>query len=439
MFNAKLEAENVINYIRDYYAKNNLKGAVIGISGGKDSAVVAAIMVNAIGKENVLGVTMPCHSNSEDRADAELIANHYGFEMINYDLTDTYDAFKKQLSTNNISATEDEILNSDINIKPRLRMTTLYYLTALYSAKKHGTYIVAGTSNKSELYVGYFTKGGDSVHDIGVLNDFTVSEVIAIGEVLGVPQKVLYKAPSDGLSGKTDEDKLGVTYVDIEKYIYGESLDEETKAKIKRLHDRNKHKFIEPAYKREKIGVYVGTFDPVHKGHTHVIDYLLSNKIVDRIIVIPTINYWDKTPQSPLKDRINMFKFFENEKVEVSTTLNELTYTYLIFRELRKKYQNDKLYLIMGADNIISFDKWENVDELLECNVIVLNRDNIDIKKYVDRFNQKDNFIIIDNFDYVPISSSKIRQNYLDEDLKKSLDDRVLKYIENNLLNKKEE
>ena len=129
-------------------------------------------------------------------------------------------------------------------------MSALYYFGGMLSTNGK-RYIVAGTSNKSELFVGYFTKGGDSTHDIDLIADFTVSEVIKIGEELGVPEKVLYKAPSDGLSGKTDEDKLGVTYQNIEDYIYGNELDPEIKEKIKRLHENNQHKFNIPTYRRK--------------------------------------------------------------------------------------------------------------------------------------------------------------------------------------------
>ena len=177
IFDSEKECENIINFVKDYYSKNNLKGAVIGISGGKDSAVVLAIFVKALGKENVVGVTMPCHSNPEDRADAEMLGKFYDIEMVNYDLTSTYDAFKGQLpnvggSINFSAVSEDNLKNSDINIKPRLRMATLYYLAAMYSSIRGGTYLVAGTSNKSECFVGYFTKGGDSVHDIDVIKDY---------------------------------------------------------------------------------------------------------------------------------------------------------------------------------------------------------------------------------------------------------------------------
>ena len=435
-FDAKREAENVINFVKDYYKKNHLKGAVIGISGGKDSAVVAAIMVKAIGKENVVGVTLPCHSKEEDRKDAILVAKHYGIELVNIDLTNSYDAFKDEIEKLDMKIAEKDLVNSDINIKPRLRMSAEYYLAAMYSSLKGGTYLVIGTSNKSELYVGYFTKGGDQVHDIEVLSDFTVSEVIKIGEYLKVPKKVLYKAPSDGLSGKTDEDKLGVTYDDIEKYIYAQEMKDSVKEKIRKLHDANKHKFNMPAYKRKRVGVFVGTFDPVHKGHTHVIKYILEHNIVDKVIVIPTGSYWNKAPKATTKQRIDMLKFIANDKIEISTKLNDLEYTYQIMEELEKEYPMDYLYLIIGADNIIKFDEWKNVNKLLEYNIIVVNRDNINIKKYVNKFNKKDNFFVIDNFDYVPISSTEIRQNVDSKEAKKYLDERVLKYIKNNNLYK---
>lgn len=250
-FDVKKETKKVIEFIRNYYQENNLGGAILGISGGKDSAVVAAIMVEALGCENVIGVTLPCHSNKEDKIDANLISEHYGFPLINFDITKTFDAFKSEL--NNLGDfKEEELKNSDINLKPRLRMSALYYLAAMYS-KIHGkTYLVAGTSNKCELYVGYFTKGGDSVHDISPIADFTVDEVIEIGKYLKVPEKVLYKAPNDGLSNMTDEDKLGVTYKDIALYMENKNnVSKEIGEKIEKLHHNNLHKFNIPTYRKE--------------------------------------------------------------------------------------------------------------------------------------------------------------------------------------------
>lgn len=250
MFDARKEKDRIIEFIRDYYRNNNLKGAVLGISGGKDSGVVAGLMCEALGPENVVGVTLPCHSREEDRNDALLVSEKFGFEMLNIDLTDTYDSFKKQIDLLG-DFSKKETHNSDINIKPRLRMASVYYLAALLSATRGGTYIVPGTSNACELYVGYFTKGGDSVYDIAPIYSLTVEEVIKVGEVVGVPEKVLYRTPDDGLSGMSDEQKMGVKYSDIAKVIYGEKIDEKEKAKIDDLHRKAAHKFNTPVYKKE--------------------------------------------------------------------------------------------------------------------------------------------------------------------------------------------
>ena len=250
MFDAKKETKKIVEFIRDYYKKNNLGGAVLGISGGKDSAVVVALLVEALGKENVLGLTLPCHSKQKDKDGAQLIADYYGFQLLNIDLTPVYDSFKDQIALLG-DYTDEQLKNSDINIKPRLRMSSVYYMAALMSALTGKTYLVAGTSNKCELFVGYFTKGGDSVHDIAPIADLTVDEVIAIGEELNVPKEVLYRTPDDGLSNQTDEDKLGVKYSEIASYMAGEELPEEIKLKIEKLHKSNLHKFNIPTYRKD--------------------------------------------------------------------------------------------------------------------------------------------------------------------------------------------
>ncbi len=240
-FNAEKETNNIIDFIRKYYKENNLGGAIIGISGGKDSAVVSALFTKALGQENVIGITMPCHSKNTDKSDAEIISNYFGFKLYNFDLTQIFDSFKEELR-NSITHKESQTINSDINLKPRLRMATLYYFAALLTEIKNQTYLVAGTGNKCEIYVGYFTKGGDGMSDINVLANYTVSEVIQIGEYLDVPKEVLYKTPSDGLGKQTDEEKLGVSYGEIEDYIKGEPIRKHSKQLIKTLHDKNKHK-----------------------------------------------------------------------------------------------------------------------------------------------------------------------------------------------------
>ena len=252
MFDAKKETEKIIKFIRDYYKKNNLGGAVLGISGGKDSGVVAGLLVEALGSENVVGLTLPCHSKEEDKNLAKKVSEHYGFKLYNIDLTNVYDAFKDQIK-NIGDFSEEETKNSDINIKPRLRMASCYYMSALLSAINNKTYLVAGTSNKCELFVGYFTKGGDSVHDIAPIADLTVEEVIKVGEVVNVPKEVLYKTPDDGLSNQSDEEKLGVTYKSIADYIVDpNSVNEVDREKIKRLHNSSLHKFNIPTYRKKE-------------------------------------------------------------------------------------------------------------------------------------------------------------------------------------------
>lgn len=249
MFDAKKTTDEIVEFIRDYYKKNNLKGAVLGISGGKDSGVVAALLVKALGSDNVIGLTLPCHSKDKDATLAKKVSDYYNFKLLNIDLTNTFDIFRNEvLKLGNF--TDEQLKNSDINLKPRLRMSSCYYMAALLSAINGGAYLVIGTSNKCELYVGYFTKGGDSVHDIAPIADLTVEEVIKVGEYLNVPEDVLYRTPDDGLSGQTDEEKLGVSYKDIATYMEGKELPEEVKAKIKKLHDSNLHKFNIPTYRR---------------------------------------------------------------------------------------------------------------------------------------------------------------------------------------------
>mgnify|MGYP004492937533 CR=1 FL=1 len=251
MLNTKETVNGIVKFIRDYYKNNNLKGAVIGISGGKDSAVVAGLFVKALGSENVTGIWMPCHSKEEDKQNAIKLANHFGFELKEFDLTSLYDYYVNQFSKIN-NPLDSELKDANINIKPRLRTATLYYYAAYLSKKNKGVYIVPGTSNKCEIYVGYFTKGGDDVADIKVLADLTVEEVIKVGEEIGVPYEIVHKVPDDGLSGLSDEDKLGVKYSEIADVIENDGINtpEEVKTKIYMLHQNNSHKFNIPIYKK---------------------------------------------------------------------------------------------------------------------------------------------------------------------------------------------
>ena len=251
-FNVEKVTSEIIEFIRKYYKDNNLKGAVIGISGGKDSGVVAGLFVKALGQENVIGIWMPCHSKEEDYDNAQLVANHFGFELKEFDLTKIYDSYVEQIKKNNL-VNDNNLVDANINIKPRLRMATLYYYAAMLSSLNKGVYIVPGTSNKCELHVGYFTKGGDNVSDINVLADLMVDEVIKVGEYIGVPDKIVHKTPDDGLSGKSDEEKLGVKYSEIAEVINNPenpNVSKEVYEKIKKLHSQNLHKFNVATYRK---------------------------------------------------------------------------------------------------------------------------------------------------------------------------------------------
>lgn len=252
MFNSEKITKRIIKFIQNYFKKNQLKGVVLGISGGKDSAVVAGLFCKALGNENVIGVTLPCYSKAEDGEGAKIISEHFGFRLFNLDLTSVFDTFVDEFNKNfkPLSFEESKLKDSNINLKPRLRMASVYYIAQAFSHLEGSGYIVAGTSNKCELYVGYFTKGGDNVHDISVLADLTVEEVIKVGQYIGVPKAILYKAPSDGLSDFTDEDKLGVKYVDIAKVMNKEVVEPEIFNKIEALHKRNQHKFKLPQFKK---------------------------------------------------------------------------------------------------------------------------------------------------------------------------------------------
>ena len=188
------------------------------------------------------------------------------------------------------------------------------------------------------------------------------------------------------------------------------------------------------------IGVYVGSFNPPHKGHIKITNYLL-NKVLDKIIIIPTGNYWNKNNLISLNDRINMLKYYENEKIIIDTENNNYEYTYLILENISKTYKKEDLNLILGADNIINFDKWKNYQELLDYNLIIINRDNIDIDYYLKKLKKIDKYIILNDLPQIEISSTMIR-NYIKENnyesLKTLIDENVLQYIKKNNLYKEE-
>ena len=233
-FNAKQVKDQVVQWIRDWFEENG-KGcnAVIGISGGKDSSVVAALCVEALGKDRVIGVTMP-NGVQADIDDSMRLINHLGIRYCNVNIGDTYNtlmaAVKEQLGMLDVEVSNQTV----INMPPRLRMTTLYAVSQSMNGR------VANTCNLSEDWVGYSTRYGDAAGDFAPLGGLTVQEVIAVGLELGIPHDLVVKTPSDGLCGKTDEDNLGFTYAVLDRYIRtGECDDPKIKALIDDKHVKN--------------------------------------------------------------------------------------------------------------------------------------------------------------------------------------------------------
>lgn len=228
-FNAKKATDDCVSWIKNWFEENG-KGcnAVIGISGGKDSSVVAALCVKALGADRVIGVLMP-NGNQHDIDCAELLCGHLKIKKYVYNIEKMHKAFYDSLPQGIDLSTP-----SKVNLSPRIRMTALYFLSQSLNGR------VANTCNLSEDYVGYSTRYGDSVGDFSPCSNFTVQEVKAIGRYLGLPEKLVDKPPIDGLCGKTDEDNLGFKYKTLDDYIrLGIKPDADTLARIEHLHKIN--------------------------------------------------------------------------------------------------------------------------------------------------------------------------------------------------------
>ena len=203
---SKTLSEQIIDWIRNYFKTTNGRKAVIGISGGKDSTVAAALCVKALGKENVIGVMMP-NGVQADIEDSEKIIKHLGIDSLVVNINYAYMNLVNQINEHHITS------QAQINMPPRLRMTVLYGVAQNIGGR------VVNTCNRSEDIVGYSTLWGDSVNDFSPLGLLTTEEVISIGDELGLPYDLVHKTPSDGLCGKSDEDNLGYTYAEINKII----------------------------------------------------------------------------------------------------------------------------------------------------------------------------------------------------------------------------
>lgn len=241
MFDAKKVKDEIVVWIRDFFDKNGKDcNAVVGISGGKDSSVVAALCVEALGKDRVIGVLMP-NGEQNDIDMARKLVDFLDIMNFEVNIKEAVNGVLNSLPMNGYDISEQTITN----LPARIRMATLYAISQSMNGR------VANTCNLSEDWVGYATRYGDAAGDFSPLSQLTVTEVKEIGRVLGLPTELVDKTPSDGLCGKTDEDNLGFTYEVLDRYIRtGEIDDANIKEKIDTMHEKNLFKLqLMPSFK----------------------------------------------------------------------------------------------------------------------------------------------------------------------------------------------
>lgn len=220
-------------WIKEHFRAASAKGAALGISGGIDSAVLAGLLCRSLGKENVIGVIMPCHSQHIDEEYAVELAEAFGMKKYKVDLTETYDQMICSIKKEGLE------LGSlpSANIKPRLRMATLYAV-----AQQNG-YLVCGGGNRDEIMYGYFTKYGDSGVDLLPMSDLLKGEVRALAIHLGVPPNIIKRPPTAGLwAGQTDESEMGLTYEELDNYLATGKAEDRVKEKIDKAIAGSEHK-----------------------------------------------------------------------------------------------------------------------------------------------------------------------------------------------------
>ena len=240
MFDANKVKNECVEWIRRFFEENGKDcNAVVGISGGKDSSIVAALCVEALGRDRVIGVLMPC-GEQHDIDMAKLLVEHLGIKHYIVNVKDAIEGLTKNIpfQMNTLSTT---------NLPPRIRMATLYAVSQSHNGR------VANTCNLSEDWVGYSTRYGDSVGDFSPCSNLTVTEMKKIGHLLGLPSVLVEKVPIDGLCGKTDEENLGFTYAELDVYIRTGKIDDpDKKENIDRRHKNNLFKLeLMPSFKPE--------------------------------------------------------------------------------------------------------------------------------------------------------------------------------------------
>ena len=239
-FNAEKVKNDLVTWIRNFFEMNGTDcNAIVGISGGKDSSIVATLCAEALGTDRVIGVLMP-NGIQSDIDMAQKLVEFLGIENITFNIKEAYDAIINQMENSSLAISDQ----TKTNLPARIRMATLYAI----SQSKTGR--VANTCNLSEDWVGYATRYGDGAGDFSPLSNLTVTEVKAVGRVLNLPNELVDKVPIDGLCGKTDEDNLGFSYDTLDKYIRtGICEDESIKSKIDSMHEKNKFKLeLMPAF-----------------------------------------------------------------------------------------------------------------------------------------------------------------------------------------------
>ncbi len=239
-FDALKVKNDCVAWIRNFFEENGKDcNAVVGISGGKDSSIVAALCTEALGKDRVIGVLMPC-GQQHDIDMAKLLVEHLGIKHFIINIKDAVEGVIGNMPF-------ELSVQAKTNLPPRIRMSTLYAVSQCFNGR------VANTCNLSEDWVGYSTRYGDAAGDFSPCANLTVDEVKQIGRILGLPDVLVDKVPIDGLCGKTDEDNLGFTYAELDLYIrQGIIEDESKKAKIDDLHRKNLFKLqLMPAFKPE--------------------------------------------------------------------------------------------------------------------------------------------------------------------------------------------
>lgn len=229
MFDAQKVKDECVCWIRSFFEENGRDcNAVVGISGGKDSSIVAALCAEALGKERVIGVLMPC-GEQHDISCSHMLVEHLGIRSFTINVKDAIDGLK-----NSFPAEIELTAQANTNLPPRIRMATLYAVAQCFNGR------VANTCNLSEDWVGYSTRYGDAAGDFSPLANLTVTELKEIGRVIGLPDELVDKIPIDGLCGKTDEENLGFSYAMLDRYIRtGEIENEAIKERIDTLHRRN--------------------------------------------------------------------------------------------------------------------------------------------------------------------------------------------------------